>query len=160
MKLFNAIAAAAVISGSFITTAPVKAGNGWIDAGVSTKGDVIYVRPLSRNGNYVTYEETFKGDKGRFIANCSAWQYKSLSGGVWRDVMPNSIGAAAHRTVCSANIPTFTSTTRASNASYNNCNEKVDAVFYRRYPELKGTKLTSMNGSLAREWMSIQDSLC
>ena len=39
-------------------------------------------------------------------------------------------------------------------------NQKVEVVFYRRHPELKGTKLTSMNGSLAREWMSLQDSLC
>ena len=50
--------------------------------------------------------------------------------------------------------------TRPSNTSYVGCNEKVDAVFYRRYPKLEGTKLTSMNGFFAREWMSIQDSLC
>ena len=160
MKLFNAIAAATVVGASFVTAAPAEAGNGWIHAGTSVKGDSIYVRPLSRNGNFVTYEETLSGDKARFIANCHAWQYKSVNGTKWRDVMPNSIGAAAHRTVCSASIPTFIPRTRTSNVLYVGCNEKVDAVFYRRYPELKGTKLTSMNGSLAREWMSIQDSLC
>ena len=160
MKLFNAIAAAAVVGASFITAVPAEAGNGWIHAATSVKGDSIYVRPLSRNGNLVTYEETLSGDKSRFVANCPAWQYKSLNGTRWQDVMPNSIGAAAHRTVCSVNIQTFTPRTRTSNVSYVSCNEKVDAVFYRRYPELNGTKLTSMNGSLAREWMSIQDSLC
>jgi hypothetical protein len=160
MKLFNAIAAAAVIGSSLIVTAPAEAGNGWIDAGTSTKGDTMYVRPLSRNGNLVTYEENFNGSNGKFIANCPAWQYKRLNGNKWHDVMPNSIGAAAHRTVCSAHIPTFTQRPRPSNVSYVSCNEKVDAVFYRRYPELKGTKLTSMNGSLSREWISIQDSLC
>ncbi len=160
MKLFNAIAATAVIGASIVTAAPAEAGNGWVHAATSVKGDSIYVRPLSRNGNLVTYERTLSGYKSRFIANCPAWQYKSLNGTQWQDVMPNSIGAAAHQTVCSANIPTFTSRTRTSNVSYVSCNEKVDAVFYRRYPELNGTKLTSMNGSLAREWMSIQDSLC
>ena len=160
MKLFNAIAGAAVVSTWFVAAAPAEAGNGWIHAGTSIKGDSIYVRPLSRNGNLVTYEETLSGDKFRFIANCPAWQYKSLNGNRWHDVMPNSIGASAHRTVCSANIPTFTPTTRSSNISYASCNEKVDAIFYRRYPELKGAKLTSMNGSLSREWMSIQDSIC
>lgn len=160
MKLFSAIAAAAVVAASFVAASPAEAGNGWIHAGTSVKGESIYVRPLSRNGNFVTYEETLLGNKSRYIANCPAWQYKSLNGSQWQDVMPNSIGASAHRAVCSANIPIFIPKTRASNISYVSCNEKVDAVFYRRYPELKGTKLTSMNGSLAREWMSIQDSLC
>ena len=162
MKLFNAIAAAALLGAPFLTAAPAEAGNGWIHAGTAVDGDAIYVRPLSRNGNFVTYEETMSGSSGKYkyIANCPAWQYKSLNGTRWQDVMPNSIGAAAHRTVCSANIPTFAPRARTSNVSNVSCNEKVDAVFYRRYPELKGTKLTSMNGSLAREWMSIQDSLC
>ena len=160
MQLFKIIAAAAVVGASCVTAAPAEAGNGWIHAGTSVKGDSIYVRPLSRNGNFVTYEETLSGDKSRFTANYPAWQYKILNGTQWRDVMPNSIGAAAHQTVRSANIPTFTPRTRPSNISYISCNEKVDVVFYRRHPELKGTKLTSMNGSLAREWMSLQDSLC
>ena len=56
MKLFNAIAAAAVISASFFNAAPAEAGNGWIHAGTSVKGDSIYVRPLSRNVSFVTYE--------------------------------------------------------------------------------------------------------
>ena len=160
MKLIKVIAAATVIGGSFIAASPAEAGNGWIDAGTSVKGSTLYVRPLSRSGNLVTYEENFNGSKGKFVANCPGWQYKRYGGSEWIDVMPNSIGAAAHRTVCAANIPSFSpqrTTTGVSNAS---CNERVDAVFYRRYPELRGTKLTSMNGSLAREWMSIQDSLC
>ena len=51
MKLFSAIAAAAVIGGSFIAASPAEAGNGWIHAGTSVKGDTLYVRPLSRSGN-------------------------------------------------------------------------------------------------------------
>jgi hypothetical protein len=160
MKLFNAIASAAVIGTSFITAAPAEAGNGWIDAGTSRKGDTIYVRPLSRNGNLVTYEETFMGSKAKYIANCPAWQYKRLTGNKWIDVMPNSIGAAAHQTVCTSNLPSFTAQRTSTTASNASCNERVDAVFYRRYPELRGRKLTSMNGSLSREWMSIQDSIC
>ena len=161
MKLFNAIAISAFLGSSLVAATPSEAGNGWIHAATSVKGESIYVRPLSRNGNFVTYEETLSGSgKYRFIANCPAWQYKRVGGTQWQDVMPQSIGAAAHRTVCSANIPTFIPTAQASGISYASCNEKVDAVFYRRYPELKGTKLTSMNGSLSREWMSIQNSLC
>ena len=160
MKLFNAIATAAVIGTSLITATPAEAGNGWIHAGSSVKGDAMYVRPLSRSGNIVTYEENFDGSKGKFVANCPAWQYKRYRGSKWIDVMPNSIGAAAHRTVCTSNIPSFTAQRTASRVSNASCNERVDAVFYRRYPELRGTKLTSTNGSLAREWMSIQDSLC
>ena len=162
MKLFSAIAAAAAASASFVAASPASAGNGWIHAATSVKGNSIYVRPLSRNGHFVTYEEetSSSSHRSKWIANCPAWQYKSLNGTQWRDVMPESIGAAAHQRVCSANIPTFTPTTRPANNTFASCNTKVDAVFYRRYPELKGTKLTSMNGSLAREWMSIQDSLC
>ena len=161
MKLLNAIAAAAaVIGGSFIAARPVEAGNGWIHAGTSVKGESIYVRPLSRSGNLVTYEENFNGSKGKFVANCPAWQYKRYGGSKWVDVMPNSIGAAAHRTVCTSSVPSFAAQRTTTGVSYSSCNERVDAVFYRRYPELRGTKLTSMNGSLAREWMSIQDSLC
>ena len=76
------------------------------------------------------------------------------------DVMPSSIVAAVHRTVCTSNIQFSTIRVASCNTVNANCNEQVDAVFYRRYPELRGSKLTSMNGSFAREWMSIQDSIC
>ena len=160
MKLFNATTAALIIGTSLIIAPPSAAGNGWIHAATSVNGKSIYVRPLSRNRNYVTYEETLNGSSKKFVANCPAWQYKYLNGSDWIDVMPKSIGAAAHRTVCTSDIPSFT-TRRASYSTVNeSCNERVDAAFYRRYPELRGSKLTSMNGSLSREWMSIQDSIC
>ena len=113
------------------------------------------VLPLSRNGSLVTYEESFDGGKGKYVANCPAWQYKELGGTKYVDVMPKSIGAAAHRTVCFANTPSFANSVRTSGVTYVSCNEKVDSICYRRYPELKGRKLTSMNGSLSGEWMSI-----
>ena len=160
MKLLNTIAAAVVIGTPLITADSARASNGWIDAGTSIKGDTIYVRPLSRNGNLVTYERHLDGYKSKMVANCPAWQYRRATGSQWSDVMPNLIGASAHRTVCSANIPTFMPKHTYSNTVQISCNEKVDAVFYRRYPELRGTKLTSMNGSLSREWISIQDSIC
>ena len=47
-----------------------------------------------------------------------------------------------------------------SHSEHAGCNEKVDAIFYRRYPELRGKKLNNMNGPLAREWMEIQNSIC
>ena len=129
MKPFNSIAVTAVICASLSAGNSVQAGNGWIDAGTSIKGDTIYVRPLSRNGNLVTYERQLDGYKTKVIANCPAWQYKTISGSQWIDVMPNSIGASAHRTVCSANIPTFTPGNTNSDTIYISCNDKVDAVF-------------------------------
>ena len=161
MNLFNAITAAAA-SASFIAASPASAGNGWLHAATSVKGNSIYVRLLSRSGHFVTYEEETSSSsyRSKWIANCPAWQCKSLNGTQWPDVMPGSIGAASHQTVCLANIPAFTPAARVTSNTFASCNTKVDAVFYRRHPELKGTKLISMNGSLAREWVSIQDSLC
>ena len=162
MKIAKSIVVALMIGSPFVPSVPASAGNGWIDAATSIKGNTIYVRPLSRDGNFVTYEETQSESNGvrRYVANCGAWQYRRLSGSNWFDVMPNSIGAAAHETVCSANVPALMTYTTASYGAAPNCNEKVDAAFYRRYPELRGTKLTSMNGTLASEWLSIQSSLC
>ncbi len=140
MKLFTSIAAAAAIGASFVAAAPVEAGNGWIHAGTSVKNNSIYVRPLSRNGNFVTYERSLSGDESRFIANCPAWQYKSLKGSKWIDVMPNSIGAAAHRTVCSANVTDFdnafqpsspvnTPSRRPTTSTTNNSDSAVQLVY-------------------------------
>ena len=53
-----------------------------------------------------------------------------------------------------------TRTTTSLINSHMSCNEKVDEVFYKRYPELKGKKLSNMNSSIAREWIEIQDSIC
>lgn len=36
---------------------------------------------------------------------------------------------------------------------------RADAIFYERYPELKGKVLGSSEGRLAKEWMSIRESL-
>ena len=158
VKLFNAIAAAAVVGSIFRYVSCSCRGRQWLGfmQQHQSRATLIYVRPLSRNGNLVTYEETLSGEKSRFVANqsCMAVQEPEWNLKRWRDVMPNSIGAAAHRTVCSANIPTFTPRARPSNVSYVSCNEKVDAVFYRRYPELKGTKLNQ------HEWISRKENGC
>ena len=36
-------------------------------------------------------------------------------------------------------------------------NELADEIFWRRYPFLKGKKLTQQNGNLAREWLEIRE---
>ena len=36
---------------------------------------------------------------------------------------------------------------------------RTDAIFYERYPGLKGKSLGSSKGRLAKEWMSIRESL-
>jgi len=111
MRHLSFVATAAVMGASFVAPNHGEAGNGWIHAGTSVKGDSLYVRPLSRNGDFVTYEEQLSGSKQKFIANCPTWQYKSFGSSKWKDVMPQSIGVAAHRTVYSTNVPSF-------NASY------------------------------------------
>ena len=52
MKLFNAIAAAAVIGGSFLIPVPAEARNGWIVVGQSVANDTLYMKVDSRNGAF------------------------------------------------------------------------------------------------------------
>ena len=54
----------------------------------------------------------------------------------------------------------FQSTPTRATSSGMSCDDRADAVFYRRYPELRGRKLTRANSSLAREWMDIRNSIC
>ena len=49
---------------------------------------------------------------------------------------------------------------RIKSNTFASCNDQVDAIFYRRYPSLRGKKLSGMNNALAREWISIQNSVC
>ena len=59
-----------------------------------------------------------------------------------------------------ANSETRTLSNTVNKTLNSNCSEKVDEIFYNRYPELRGKKLNNMNGPLVREWMDIQDSIC
>ena len=102
MKLFNAIAAAAVIGISLITATPAEARNGWVKAGTSNRGHSYYVKKVSRNGHYVTYLERSTEDKLelKMIADCSRWQFRKASNTNWSPAMPDSVGGAILETAC------------------------------------------------------------
>ena len=91
MKLFNAIAAAAVIGTSFIAANAVEARNGWLFAGRTTRdGTCFYVKPISKNGRYVTFLEKSSSSASTFekVADCSAWRYRWSDENKWIDTMP------------------------------------------------------------------------
>ena len=103
MKLFNAIAAAAVIGASFITANPAEARNGWISAATSREsGTTYYVKPLGNSGRYrwflgkashvsVTFNE---------VADCHLWRTRMENSSQWHDAMPGSVGEAQIKIVC------------------------------------------------------------
>ena len=104
MKLFNAIAAAAVIGASFIAPNPAEARNGWIKGGCTYDNDCNYVKILERS-NYpiVKYKYNSKNMWTK-EAHCLNWATRYVnddgSRDPWRDVMPESIGEAALKVVC------------------------------------------------------------
>lgn len=56
MKLFHAIAAAAVIGASFFTANPAEARNGWVYVGTDVDGDAHYAKVDSYAGKYVNLQ--------------------------------------------------------------------------------------------------------
>ena len=143
MKLINAIAAAAFINTStFAIANPVNAGSGCYP-NVAVTSFRVYQNggASSQQAINLAIQENYDGSEScRWRIN-SAFKNSGLR-------MPFSSN--------SRNVDQRT----GSEFTYSNCNERVDAIFYRRYPELQGKKLNNMNGPLAREWMDIQESIC
>ena len=119
MKLFSAIAAAAVIGASFIAPNPAEARNGWVEAGCGTNSrgqGCIYYRYLSRSGPFVKVEErsTFPSVGAKEVAlhseiDCNGWKsrtrYKWADTGwdswdSWDDILPGTIADSGARKVC------------------------------------------------------------
>ena len=103
MKLFAAIATAAVIGASLIATTPAEAQsrNGWIYAG-SMDGETNYIKPLGRRGNIALMASKWSGDPiAVWEYNCSAWE-KRLQGGTrgWSPIYPGSVADTNARRVC------------------------------------------------------------
>ena len=117
MKLFNAIAAAAVIGASFIAANPVeaqRAPNGWAQGGCGN--DVCtYIKYRRRNGNFVSVEvkSTFPKGHSSYLAefSCNDWRtrynfphhkpgYQGWDS--WEDVLPGTIWARTLQVACSA----------------------------------------------------------
>jgi len=103
MKVFNAIATAALIGASFITANPVEARNGWIYATTTRDGTTYYVKPLGCSGNLCSAIERANTEDLKMVSDCSnAWRYKYSNGSdKWIEVMPSSIGETIQKIVCS-----------------------------------------------------------
>ena len=106
MKLFKAIAAAAVISTSFVSAPPAEARNGWMKGGCSNDGSCNYQKVLSANWPYVTYKNNTPSGMWTEVADCQQWRYrethlngKSINNN-WKDAMPDSIGEISLINVC------------------------------------------------------------
>ncbi len=101
MKLFNAIAAAAVIGASFIAANPAEARNGWVQTG-SANGVDHYSKFDNRKGNYVSIiSNDSSHGMYRMTFNCRTWDYTIRSDGSgWRPIMPGSIADIKARTFC------------------------------------------------------------
>ena len=95
MKLFKAIAAAAVISTSFISAPPAEARHGWMKGGYSNDGNCNYQKVLSANWPYVTYKNNTLYGMWTEVADCQQWKHretdlngKSINNN-WKDAMPD-----------------------------------------------------------------------
>ena len=92
MKLFNAIAAAAVIGASLITATPAEASrNGWIYV-TDQDGATNYMRYVGRSGNIVTVLSKWSDDSRAYTwkYNCSSWM-KQIEGDSWKPIYPGSV---------------------------------------------------------------------
>ena len=104
MKLFSAIAAAAVIGASFLTPNPAEARNGWLKAACNNNSQCYYIKPIQRNYPFVTFKSN--SPHGGFTEEADCLQYKTRyvnQNGTkdnWRDAMPGSIGEGVIETAC------------------------------------------------------------
>ena len=104
MKLFTAIATAAVIGTSFMAANPAEARSGWIRGGCDYDNDCNYVKVLNRS-NYSAVKYKFNGKyMWTKVVHCLNWATRFVnddgSRDPWRDVMPGSVGEAAVEVVC------------------------------------------------------------
>ena len=97
MKLFNAIAAAAILGASLITANPAEARNGWMFMGHSD-GHPVYWRSRGYRGNICQVEINFQGKYTQWF-NCNSWQY-AFKDKVWKDLMPESAAEYRANQVC------------------------------------------------------------
>ena len=107
MKLFSAIAAAAVIGASFIAPNPSEAKNGWVYLGRGDRtGITHYVKRTGYQGGLVKFQWRTANDSSPFndphLAECNAWSTKDLSikSSSWEEALPGTMADAALLAVC------------------------------------------------------------
>ena len=101
MKLFNAIAAAAVLGASFIAPNPAEARNGWVYMG-TMDGESNYIKPLGRSGSIASILSKWSGSEPiRVDYNCSSWQKRvGGSGQRWTPIYPGSTANTNAKLLC------------------------------------------------------------
>ena len=103
MKLFSAIAAAAVIAASFVTANAAEARNGWIYIGTDVDGDAHYAKVDSYAGKYVNLQTAVQPRMQPYpiTIDCHKWVSTFRSdGGGWKPIYPGTMGDAKARTFC------------------------------------------------------------
>ena len=106
MKVFNAIAAAAVIGTSFIAANPAEARNGWVYVGKGEReGTTHYIKYRGHEGPNARFEwrtaNTSSPWQNSVLADCNSWSYKEVGSNDWSDALPETMADAALEEVCS-----------------------------------------------------------
>ena len=103
MKLFNAIAAAAVIGASLISATPAEARNGWVYVGEDVDGDAHYAKVDSYAGKYVNLQVAVQPRMTPYpmTIDCRKWSKTFRSdGGGWSPIYPGTMAAKNANTFC------------------------------------------------------------
>ena len=106
MKLFNAIAAAAVIGAAFSTISPVqsyeRAPNGWVHIATATDGEMKHEKLESYAQNrYVNVLVADTGGSYPKTIDCVKWMRTfDNDGGGWKPILPGTVGNASARYWC------------------------------------------------------------
>ena len=108
MKLFNAIAAAAVIGTSCIVAMPAesyeRAPNGWVHIATATDGDMLHEKldTYAQGRRYANVQVADAGGSYPKTIDCVKWARTFRSDGTgWKPVLPGTIGDASARYWCS-----------------------------------------------------------
>ena len=101
MKLFNAIAAAAVIGTSFIASAPAEA-NGWIYSGANNDGVALWVRPRGCSGTVCSFQTKLSSNSlvDNLKADCVGRKWRRDDENIWKDLYPQSLLDGGVNKVC------------------------------------------------------------
>ena len=97
MKLFNAIAAAAVIGTPFIAATPADA-NEWLYIGHDRNGYDRHARLLMKKGGMVAYEFAWKNTVKKGVILCERNQI--IVDGKTYPVIPNTFSDTEHKKFC------------------------------------------------------------
>ena len=102
MKLFNAIAAAAVIGTSLITATPAEARNGWIYAAQGSENS-HYIKKLGYQGPFVKFQWKATGKGGWdyiHLADCNGWKERDINYTSWKEALPGTVADSVLEAVC------------------------------------------------------------